>query len=34
MRAATMVLDRIDPSQGYVPGNVRWICNGCNLRRQ
>ena len=27
------VLDRIYPARGYTKGNVRWICNRCNLDR-
>jgi hypothetical protein len=23
-------LDRIDPTKGYIPGNVRLVCNSCN----
>ena len=33
MVSQTGVIDRIYPPAGYVPGNVRWLCNACNLRR-
>jgi len=26
-------LDRLEPSMGYVPGNVEWICMECNRRK-
>lgn len=26
-------LDRIDPGEGYIPGNVGWICGDCNTKK-
>lgn len=27
-------LDRLVPAMGYVPGNVEWVCMGCNARKR
>lgn len=26
-------LDKVDPSLGYVPGNIEWLCPVCNRRK-